>query len=182
MNVTLPAHRKLSAATLLVAGAALLAGCGSSSGSGGGGTTTTTTTPPATNPPTTGTTQSGGGGGKMVGVTLENYKIIVAGGNTLKPGTYTFHVSNKGPSDHNLTINGPGVSNQATPTFPQGQTQNLTVTLKNGTYAFYCSVPGHKELGMDVSVKVGTGGSASAASAGGSSSSGSSSSSGGGWS
>jgi nitrite reductase (NO-forming) len=178
MNVTLPAHRKLSAATLLVTGAALLAGCGSSSSSGGGGTTTTTT--PTTNPPT-GTTQSGGsGGGTMVGVTLENYKIIVAGGDTLKPGTYTFHVSNKGPSDHNLTINGPGVSNQATSTFPEGQTQNLTVTLKNGNYAFYCSVPGHKELGMDVMVKVGTGGSDSSASGGGTSSA--SSSSGGGWS
>ncbi len=112
----------------------------------------------------------------MVGVTLENFKIIVAGGDKLKAGTYTFHVTNKGPSNHNLTINGPGVSKQATPTFPAGQSQNLTVTLKNGMYAFYCSVPGHRQLGMDVSVKVGTGGTSSA------SSSSSSSSSGGGWS
>ena len=116
----------------------------------------------------------------MVGVTLENFKIIVAGGDNLKAGTYTFHVSNKGPSNHNLTINGPGVAKQATSTFPPGQTENLTVTLKNGMYAFYCSVPGHRQLGMDVSVKVGTGG--STASASGSTSSGSSSSSGGGWS
>jgi hypothetical protein len=114
----------------------------------------------------------------MVGVTLENFKIIVAGGDKLKAGTYTFHVTNKGPSDHNLTINGPGVSKQATPTFPADQSQNLTVTLKNGMYAFYCSVPGHRQLGMDVSVKVGTGGTSSASS----SSSSSSTSSGGGWS
>jgi hypothetical protein len=113
----------------------------------------------------------------MVNVTLENFKIIVSGGDNLKAGTYTFHVTNKGPSDHNLTINGPGVSNQATPTFPAGQSQNLTVTLKNGSYAFYCSVPGHRQLGMDVAVKVGTGGASSASS----SSSGGTSSSGGGW-
>lgn len=181
MNVTIPAHRRLSAITLLIAGAALLAGCGSSSSSGGGGGTTTpsTTSPPASSTPSS---TPSSGGGKTINVVLENFKIIVAGGDSLQPGTYTFHVSNKGPSDHNLTINGPGVSNQATSTFPEGQTDDLTVTLKNGTYAFYCSVPGHKELGMDVSVKVGTGGSASAASAGGSSSSGSGSSSGGGWS
>jgi Cu/Zn superoxide dismutase len=148
MNLTLPAHRKLSVVTLLLAGAALLAGCGSSSSSGGGGGSST----PATTPPTSSTPSSGG----TIAVTLQDFKVIVAGGDTLQPGTYTFHVSNKGPSAHNLTINGPGVSNQATPTFPTGQTHDLTVTLKNGSYAFYCSVPGHKEEGMDVTVKVGT--------------------------
>jgi plastocyanin len=180
MNFTIPAHRTLSAATLLVAGAALVAGCGSSSSSGGGGgsSTPTTTTPTTTTPPASSTPSSGGG--KMVNVTLENFKIIVSGGDNLKAGTYTFHVTNKGPSDHNLTVNGPGVSNQATPTFPPDQSQNLTVTLKNGSYAFYCSVPGHRQLGMDVAVKVGTGGSSSASSS--SSSSGGTSSSGGGWS
>ena len=90
----------------------------------------------------------------MVGVTLENFKIIVAGGDNLKAGTYTFHVTNKGPSNHNLTINGPGVAKQATPTFGPGGSKNLTVTLKSGDYAFYCSVPSHRQLGMDVAVKV----------------------------
>ena len=173
MNVTIPAHPKLSAITLLVAGAALLAGCGSSSSSGGGGSATTT---PTTT--TQGTTNSASGAGKKIDVTLENFKIIVAGGDSLKAGTYTFVVSNKGPSDHNLTINGPGVSQQATPTFPPGQTHNLTVTLENGDYAFYCSVPGHRQLGMDVAMKVGTGGGSSPPP----SSSSGSSSSGGGWS
>ncbi|MGZ4482258.1 MAG: plastocyanin/azurin family copper-binding protein [Gaiellales bacterium] len=116
--------------------------------------------------------------GTTVDVTLKNFSITLTGGDSLAPGTYTFHVTNNGPSSHNLTINGPGVSDQATPTFASGSTQDLTVTLKNGTYDFFCSVPGHKALGMDVSVTVGSGGSAG----GGGSTGGGTSSSGGGWS
>ena len=43
--------------------------------------------------------------------------------------------------------------------FPSG-TKKLTVTLQNGTYDFFCSVPGHKAAGMDVKVTVGGGGAA----------------------
>ncbi len=116
--------------------------------------------------------------GTTVDVTLKNFSITLSGGDSLAPGTYTFHVTNNGPLSHNLTINGPGVSDQATPTFASGSTQDLTVTLKNGTYDFFCSVPGHKALGMDASVTVGSGGSAG----GGGSTGGGTSSSGGGWS
>jgi uncharacterized cupredoxin-like copper-binding protein len=35
-----------------------------------------------------------------------------------------------------------------------GKTAKLSVDLKSGTYDFYCSVPGHKQAGMDVKVKV----------------------------
>ena len=73
----------------------------------------------------------------------------------MSAGTYTFVVTNNGPSAHNLTISGPGVSDAATPTFPSG-TKKLTVTLQNGTYDFFCSVPGHKAAGMDVKVTVGS--------------------------
>jgi len=116
-----------------------------------------------------------------VDVTLKNFSITVSGGTTLAAGTYTFHVSNSGPLGHNLTIDGPGVSDATTGTFNAGGTADLTVTLKDGTYEFYCSVPGHKELGMDDTVTVGMGGSGGGSSGGGSSGGGSSQS-GGGWS
>jgi uncharacterized cupredoxin-like copper-binding protein len=93
-------------------------------------------------------TSTASGGGKTVDVTLKDFSITLAGGDSLSPGSYTFDVSNQGPSAHNLTISGPGVANQATPTFASGGSQTLTVTLKNGTYQFYCSVPGHKQAGM----------------------------------
>src|SRR5689334_23570565 len=81
-------------------------------------------------------------GGSTVDVTLKDFSITVTGGSKLAPGTYTFHVTNQGPSAHNLTVNGPGVSDQATPTFPAG-TQDLTVKLEKGSYELFCSVPGH---------------------------------------
>jgi uncharacterized cupredoxin-like copper-binding protein len=117
--------------------------------------------------------------GKKIDVTEKDFSITVAGGSTVKPGTYTFVVTNKGPSSHNLTINGPGVTNQATPTSGPG-TQTLTVTLRKGTYDLFCSVPGHKALGMDTKLTVGSG--TAAASTTSTSSGGGSSSSGGSWS
>ena len=139
--------------------------------------------------PSTTTQAAGGGGststpaavtGKKIDVTLKDFSITIAGGSTVKAGTYTFVVTNQGPSSHNLTINGPGVSDQATPTFGPG-TKNLTVTLKKGTYDLFCSVPGHRALGMDTKLTVGSGG-GSSASASSTTSGGGSSSSGGSWS
>lgn len=156
-----------------------LAACG-----GGSSSSNSTAATPAG-----GSSNITGGTGTPVNVTLADFSIDVSGGTKLGSGTYTFNVTNNGPTGHNLTIEGPGVDNQATPTFTSG-TQQLTVTLKNGTYEFFCSVPGHKEAGMDVKVTVGSGGAGAAASTttedsgGGSSQSsggGGSTESGGGW-
>jgi uncharacterized cupredoxin-like copper-binding protein len=155
----------------LVAGASLAillaaAACGSSSSSN----TTTSSS---------GATSSTTGGGTTIDVTEKNFSISMSPTH-LSPGTYTFHVVNHGPSAHNLTISGPGVSTPHTQTVGPGDPQNLTVTLQNGSYDFYCSVPGHKALGMNLEVTVGTGGSGGGGSTSGSSGS-TSSSSGGSW-
>jgi plastocyanin len=165
-----------TALVLALVGAVMLAAsaCGSSSSGAGSSATTVTEAP------------GGGGGapsGKTIDVTLKDFSIAVASAGSLAPGTYTFHVTNTGPSSHNLTVNGPGVSDKATPTFAAGGTMDLTVTLKNGTYDLFCSVPSHKQLGMDTHLTVGSG---AAAAGGGSTRSGGSSSSGstasgGGW-
>jgi len=130
--------------------AVALAGCGSSSGS----SSSAASVPAAAGGSTT---MASGGSGTSVGVTLKDFSSTLAGGDSLKPGTYTFTVANQGPSAHNLTIEGPGVDNQATPTFGSGETKTLTVTLKDGKYDFFCSVPGHKQAGMNVDVTVGGG-------------------------
>jgi uncharacterized cupredoxin-like copper-binding protein len=90
---------------------------------------------------------------KKVDVSLVDFKIELTE-TSLAPGKYDFAVSNDGKVPHNLTIDGPGVKNAATPTFGGGGSRDLQVTLKAGTYEFYCSVPGHKEVGMDVKVTV----------------------------
>ena len=112
----------------------------------------------------------------MVDVTEKNFSISMSKTH-LAPGTYTFHVVNQGPSSHNLTISGPGLSSPHTQTVGTGDPQNLTVTLKNGSYDFFCSVPGHKALGMNLEVMVGTGGGGSGSGGAGTTSS----SSGGSW-
>jgi len=89
-------------------------------------------------------------------VALSEWKIVLpANDKTLAPGEYDFFVTNDGTVPHNLTINGPGVANKATSDLAPQATEHLVVTLEKGTYDLYCSIPGHKQLGMDTKVTVG---------------------------
>ena len=99
------------------------------------------------------TTTGSAAGAKKVAVTEKEFKIELAS-SSLAAGSYEFDLKNAGKIPHNLTIDGPGVPKAHTPTIGGGATATLKVTLKSGTYDFYCSVPGHKQLGMDVKVKV----------------------------
>jgi len=78
-----------------------------------------------------------------------------ASAKTLNQGVYVFHVVNKGKLAHNLTINGPRVSNVHTPNIPPGGSADLKVTLDSGRYDLFCSIPGHKQQGMDAKLSVG---------------------------
>lgn len=56
--------------------------------------------------------------------------------------------TNTSPIAHNVTVaNSAGIVIGHTPTF-KGATKTLKLTLKPGTYDFYCSVPGHRMAGM----------------------------------
>ena len=74
---------------------------------------------------------------------------------TAKAGTITISFTNSSPLAHNLTVqqgtNGAVLG--ATPTF-MGGTKTLKLTLKAGTYTFYCSVPGHRAAGMQGTLTV----------------------------
>jgi uncharacterized cupredoxin-like copper-binding protein len=72
----------------------------------------------------------------------------------LKAGDYEFELANDGNVPHDLTIEGPQVDKAKTPEIQGGQDATLKVKLVPGTYDFYCSVPGHKQAGMDVKVTV----------------------------
>jgi uncharacterized cupredoxin-like copper-binding protein len=119
-------------------------------------TTTPSTTAPSTRESTTTapeSTTTAPAAPKSVAVTEVEFKIELPS-TTLSPGTYTFDLTNKGQVGHDLVFNGPGVDNDKTPVIGPGKTAKLTVDLKSGTYDVYCSVPGHKQAGMDVKLKV----------------------------
>lgn len=127
-------------APLLVASFALVAGCSSSGSAGGGGTSGAGS-------------GSSGRGTKVTAIETEFH--IALSKTSFTAGTYTFTAVNKGTLEHDLIINGPGVSRVQTPNLiAPGQSASVTVTLSKGTYDIYCGVPGHKQQGMDVHIKV----------------------------
>ncbi len=65
--------------------------------------------------------------------------------------TITF--TNASPVEHNVTIAEGGKVLGATPTFAGGS-KSVTVTLKPGKYTFYCTVPGHRQAGMEGTLNV----------------------------
>jgi plastocyanin len=67
---------------------------------------------------------------------------------TANAGQVTIDFTNHSPLPHNVTIastNGKVLG--AIPTF-NGGFRTLALDLGPGTYAFYCSVPGHRAAGM----------------------------------
>jgi uncharacterized cupredoxin-like copper-binding protein len=69
----------------------------------------------------------------------------------------TFQAQNSGKFPHALTVDGPGVSDQATSKLSPGQSGSVTVTLQAGTYTVYCPVDGHRAKGMLTHITVGGG-------------------------
>jgi plastocyanin len=65
-----------------------------------------------------------------------------------KAGRVTIAFTNASSLSHNVTIAQGSTQLGATPTF-NGGTRTLTLNLKPGTYTFYCSVPGHRQSGME---------------------------------
>jgi plastocyanin len=73
---------------------------------------------------------------------------------TAKAGKVSIDFTNMSSLGHNLTVaSASGAVVGATPTF-QGASKTLTLNLKPGTYKFYCSVPGHREAGMEGTLTV----------------------------
>ena len=65
-----------------------------------------------------------------------------------KAGSVTIAMTNTSPIEHNVTIAEGSKVLGATPTFIGG-TKAVTLNLKPGKYTFYCSVPGHRQAGME---------------------------------
>jgi uncharacterized cupredoxin-like copper-binding protein len=83
------------------------------------------------------------------------FKIQLPALKTLAAGKYTFDVTNAGKIPHNLVIEGGKIAGPTkTSTIAAGERLQLTVSLEKGSYTLYCSVPGHRALGMLAKIAV----------------------------
>jgi plastocyanin len=137
----------LVVAALAVVG---LAACGSSSNDN---STTAAATPPATTPAT--------GGGAAGGASTVD--ISTPGGSTLaydqksvsaKAGSVTVNFDNKEALQHDVAVADSSGKVLGQTDLVSSGTANATVNLTAGTYTFYCTVPGHREAGMQGTLTV----------------------------
>jgi plastocyanin len=70
-----------------------------------------------------------------------------------KAGTLSVSFTNSSPLEHNVTIAKGSTVLGATPTFIGGS-KTLSIKLAPGKYTFYCSVPGHRQAGMEGTLSV----------------------------
>jgi plastocyanin len=72
---------------------------------------------------------------------------------TAKAGKVTIDMANASPIEHDVAVaQGTTVLGQ-TPVF-SGGSKSVTLTLKPGKYTFYCTVPGHRQAGMEGTLTV----------------------------
>jgi plastocyanin len=71
-----------------------------------------------------------------------NHKTLTA-----KHGKVTLVMANPSGLQHAIAVEGHGIDKDGK-TVGKGGTSRVTVTLKKGTYTFYCPVDGHKAAGM----------------------------------
>jgi len=130
-----------------------VAGCGSdnNSSSGSGSSSGATSDTAAQTPPPSTPAASGGGGGAS-----SNLKLAADESGQLKfdksslsakAGNVTITMDNPSPVPHAVAVEGNGVDKDGQ-TVGMGGKSTVTVSLKPGTYTFYCPVDGHKAAGM----------------------------------
>ncbi|HEY7952083.1 MAG TPA: plastocyanin/azurin family copper-binding protein [Solirubrobacteraceae bacterium] len=153
-----PGIRGTAVVSLLAAGV-LAAGCGSSSSSTTSATESTASTTAAST--TAGSSSAAAGGASTGAAQVVKLAADPSGGLsyntttlTAHPGKVTIEFTNSAPLEHNVTVaSSAGSTEGATPTF-SGGTKSVTLNLKAGTYTFFCSVPGHRQAGMQGTLKV----------------------------
>jgi plastocyanin len=140
-----------------------LAACGgsSSSSSAASSPASSTSSSPATSTSAASSTSAapaGGGGSSTLTDAADPSGALKFTSSSLsaKAGKVTIQFTNASQLPHNFTIQQGtgGATVGATPTFSGGGTKTLSVTLKPGTYTFYCSVDGHRAAGMQGTLTV----------------------------
>src|SRR5262245_47152745 len=155
------ARAAVALALVSAVAAAGVAGCGGDDNESGAAPATTeapattqapaaTATAPATTaPPTTATVK--------VDADPSGQLAFVQKSLNAPAGSDVFVLTNDSSVPHNLEIEGNGVTAGPSATVSGGETAQLKVALKPGTYTFFCAIPGHRQAGMEGTLTVKSG-------------------------
>jgi plastocyanin len=118
-------------------------------GCGGGGGGSTSSTPASTPAAATSTPAASTGTGNDLKISADASGSLKFNTTSLsaKAGKVTITMDNPSQVQHGVAIKGNGV-NSSGKIVGNGGTSTVTVSLKPGTYTFYCPVPGHEQAGM----------------------------------
>lgn len=131
-----------------VVSAPVSAGSSSTSSTSSEPTATTGTPTPASSPAAGKAGSSLALAADPAGALAYNTKQLSA-----KAGTVTIAMTNMSPLEHDVAVAEGTKVLGATPIF-KGGTMKLTLKLKPGKYVFYCTVPGHRQAGMEGTLNV----------------------------
>jgi uncharacterized cupredoxin-like copper-binding protein len=136
-------------ACVAVAAALGLAACG-------GGSDNNDTTAAATPPPATTTGGGGGGGGATVDFSTPSGSELAYNQKSASTtaGTDTISFDNVQAQEHDVRIEDSSGAEVGGTDLVASGTATATVDLQPGTYTFFCSVPGHREAGMEGTLTV----------------------------
>ena len=146
---------KASILTLAV-GLLALSGCGSSSSStsSSASTPTAATTPATSSAPTSSTPAAASVQKLSLEANPEGQLKFNTTSLSAKSGPIAIDFTNMSPVGHDVAVaSSSGAVVGTTPIF-QGGSHSLALNLKPGTYKFYCTVPGHRQAGMEGTLKV----------------------------
>jgi plastocyanin len=153
MNATRRDHRRdsrrVAGVSAIVAASLLVVACG-----GGGSSSSTSAaapTTPAATPASPGATSSPS---NLSLAAKDNQLLFTTNKLTAGSGKVTIAFTNNSSLQHNFTlVNSANTVLGKTPTFAGGS-KSFSTTLKPGTYTYYCSVPGHRQAGMQGTLTV----------------------------
>jgi len=143
--------KQVAALLALVFASVALVACG-----GGGSSSSSESTAEAGGGATAKEESSGGGGGSTVKVEADPQGALayIPSEATTKAGKVTIDFDNPQALTHDLVLEDSKGEDVARVELLSEGEDSTTVDLKPGTYHYFCSVPGHREAGMEGTLTV----------------------------